>query len=231
MPDLMLRYRAASWLVRSVAPELSMGLQTVEEVQDMPVERNITPAESSVDALNAALSAPRQDKPNRTTEAQEAPSEAPVAAEKVIEPEAEPEPAPQPPAAWPREIDGVLQDSQGTPFNVKFHSASRACTADGTWRMRRGHNPAEYKRWLAELDNPPEPTPAPEPETVEPPATTSGLKFDQEWFNRMINSAKSADDLDEVAAVFETSRSDLDEESASIIVGKFQRRQAELTGQ
>lgn len=35
MPDQMLRYRAASWFVRTVAPELSMGLHTQEEVVDM----------------------------------------------------------------------------------------------------------------------------------------------------------------------------------------------------
>lgn len=35
MPQQMLMYRAASWLVRAYAPELSMGLHTVEEVGDV----------------------------------------------------------------------------------------------------------------------------------------------------------------------------------------------------
>ena len=34
MPDLMLRYRAASWMIRTVAPEISMGIKTQEEVLD-----------------------------------------------------------------------------------------------------------------------------------------------------------------------------------------------------
>lgn len=34
MPELMLRYRAAAWMIRTVAPELSMGIQTQEEVLD-----------------------------------------------------------------------------------------------------------------------------------------------------------------------------------------------------
>lgn len=34
MPQLMLMYRAASWLVRTHAPEISMGLQTAEELGD-----------------------------------------------------------------------------------------------------------------------------------------------------------------------------------------------------
>jgi len=35
MPDQMLRYRAAAWLIRTTAPELSMGLQTREEIIDV----------------------------------------------------------------------------------------------------------------------------------------------------------------------------------------------------
>lgn len=34
MPEQMLRYRAASWFIRAYAPEIAMGLKTVEEVQD-----------------------------------------------------------------------------------------------------------------------------------------------------------------------------------------------------
>ena len=34
MPQLMLQYRAAAFLIRTVAPEISMGLQTTEELQD-----------------------------------------------------------------------------------------------------------------------------------------------------------------------------------------------------
>jgi hypothetical protein len=35
MPQQMFMYRAASWLVRAYAPELSMGLQTSEEMHDV----------------------------------------------------------------------------------------------------------------------------------------------------------------------------------------------------
>lgn len=34
MPQLMLQYRAATFLIRTVAPEISMGLETAEEVRD-----------------------------------------------------------------------------------------------------------------------------------------------------------------------------------------------------
>lgn len=35
MPDQMLRYRAAAWLIRTTAPEISMGLQTADEIIDV----------------------------------------------------------------------------------------------------------------------------------------------------------------------------------------------------
>lgn len=38
MPELMLMYRAAAFLIRTYAPEISMGLHTVEEVEDIPAE-------------------------------------------------------------------------------------------------------------------------------------------------------------------------------------------------
>lgn len=38
MPELMLMYRAAAWLVRTHAPEISMGLQTTDEVLDAAID-------------------------------------------------------------------------------------------------------------------------------------------------------------------------------------------------
>jgi hypothetical protein len=35
MPEMMLRYRAAAWFVRTTAPELAMGLSTHEEMLDV----------------------------------------------------------------------------------------------------------------------------------------------------------------------------------------------------
>ena len=40
MPDQMLRSRAAAWLIRTTAPEISMGLQTTDEIID--VEGNVS---------------------------------------------------------------------------------------------------------------------------------------------------------------------------------------------
>lgn len=55
MPQQMLRYRAAAWFIRTTAPEISMGLQTVEEAEDVE-EINITPPEALQD-FDAAVAA------------------------------------------------------------------------------------------------------------------------------------------------------------------------------
>ena len=51
MPDLMLQYRAATFLIRTVAPEISMGLQSTEELED---SHEVKPAQGFV-AQAAAL--------------------------------------------------------------------------------------------------------------------------------------------------------------------------------
>jgi hypothetical protein len=45
MPEVMLRYRSAAFFARLYAPDITLGMQTAEEVEDItPPERNITPA-------------------------------------------------------------------------------------------------------------------------------------------------------------------------------------------
>lgn len=39
IPDLMLKYRSAAWLIRTHCPEVLMGLHTKEELQDIPPDR------------------------------------------------------------------------------------------------------------------------------------------------------------------------------------------------
>jgi hypothetical protein len=69
MPELMLQYRAAAFFVRTYAPELSMGLQTAEEVVDGVIDapeggvRTIT----EMQAVSANPSAPDEGRPNITS--------------------------------------------------------------------------------------------------------------------------------------------------------------------
>lgn len=62
MPEQMLRYRAASWFIRTTAPELSMGLQTVEEIQDIG-ERDVTPVEKPTEEIDKTMATKVLDVP------------------------------------------------------------------------------------------------------------------------------------------------------------------------
>ncbi len=50
IPELMLTYRAAAWMVRTNAPEIAMGLPTAEEVDDVVT---LTPEQFSVEQVRA----------------------------------------------------------------------------------------------------------------------------------------------------------------------------------
>ncbi|MFO0386329.1 MAG: hypothetical protein ACK505_06090 [Flavobacteriales bacterium] len=53
MPDLMLAYRSAAFFQRLYAPELSMGIQTAEEVIDItPIQNEANHSFSAVEELN-----------------------------------------------------------------------------------------------------------------------------------------------------------------------------------
>ena len=56
MPELMLRYRAAAFFARLYAPDITLGLQTAEEVEDIrATERNVTPVKLSLPEPEPAL--------------------------------------------------------------------------------------------------------------------------------------------------------------------------------
>lgn len=62
MPQQMLMYRAASWLVRAYAPELAMGLHTAEEVVDAEASRDVTPQTDAAHIADAAEQAAKEVK-------------------------------------------------------------------------------------------------------------------------------------------------------------------------
>lgn len=57
MPELMLRYRAAAFLIRTYAPELTMGIHSTDEREDMI---NVTPARDK-SAVESAWEAEHDD--------------------------------------------------------------------------------------------------------------------------------------------------------------------------
>lgn len=59
MPELMLMYRAAAFLIRTYAPEISMGLRTDDELVDMgQAEEVMAPRQAKAAEIGALLNAP-----------------------------------------------------------------------------------------------------------------------------------------------------------------------------
>lgn len=48
MPELMMRYRAATFLIRSVAPEIALGFQTTEEAIDITDKAQVVSTPTSL---------------------------------------------------------------------------------------------------------------------------------------------------------------------------------------
>ncbi len=116
MPEQMLRYRAASWMIRTCAPEIGMGFQTREEIEDaydMGQDANgvysITSADiPTPEAPQAAESAPEK-KPSTGTAKKPAPNPtpgatAPANAEAASTSTTAPASKPTPPAAAPAQF-------------------------------------------------------------------------------------------------------------------------------
>ena len=128
MPEVMLRWRAATWWGNQYAPELLMGLPTAEESADII---DVTPTvyqQPSVDDLNASLSGKKNNKP----------------AEYIDQDEE---------SEWPKEIDGGWIDSRKVVFDQRVHGMSAdgvpGVTESGCFRKKRGCD----SRLHQELDN------------------------------------------------------------------------------
>lgn len=88
MPELMLRYRSATFLIRTTAPEIALGFQTTEEVLDITDQATIVSSEPKVTLEDIAMQA-IEEQPRENEEQKAA---APVAEEPK---EAEAQPTPQ----------------------------------------------------------------------------------------------------------------------------------------
>ncbi len=88
MPEQMLRYRAAAWLVRAYAPEIAMGLHTADELEDRAITVEAVPTGEVLDQSTTTLDAiaeqtTPEEKPKRKAakkqEAEPSPEETPPA--------------------------------------------------------------------------------------------------------------------------------------------------------
>ena len=124
MPEMMLRYRAASFFGKLYAPEILMGMQTEEEI---------------IDISDSYAPVPQQEAPAETKEKFEY---------KISHPEEIPEPTMPPAEEWPREIpdeNGEVRwaDSSGAFFDENLHAwnareSRPGVKSDGSFRARRG---------------------------------------------------------------------------------------------
>lgn len=134
MPELMLRYRAASWFVNAFAPEIAMGLRTVEEEQDIVYD--ISPDESGMYQVTTdEIRRPEPDpEPESTREEPKAEKAAPAASQKkrttpaketpkAEAPEAE-KPAPTAQAAPVQQQPATEDDGTGPEFDDPFGGGS-----------------------------------------------------------------------------------------------------------
>lgn len=60
MPEQMLRYRAASFLIRTTAPQLGMGLQTKDEIEDVEQRSTFRPR-GNLQSSQLVLDAPKSE--------------------------------------------------------------------------------------------------------------------------------------------------------------------------
>jgi hypothetical protein len=127
LPELMLRYRAATFLVRTVAPEIAIGLQTREEVEDT---LDLEPSDDGTYVINADVVEPDKKSMNDNLKAK-------MGKKMGTEPKAElPSPGEQPAATAPEPSPefqqaysklNVLYDEHGKNIDTMLfkHGASR----------------------------------------------------------------------------------------------------------
>lgn len=120
MPEQMLRYRAAAWFIRSVAPEVAMGMYTADELRD--VER--------AEARQYAQPAPQYAAPviEEIPAPEPAPAPAPRKRKAPVKKEAEPVEVAQEVASAPAE-DKAWALIEGTPLeSIELPLAYVQCT-------------------------------------------------------------------------------------------------------
>lgn len=131
MPELMLTYRAASFFVKTKAPEISMGMQTVEEAQDMGKAERVY-----------------DETPNTTLESELMAIPEPAPAEEV-ETISAPDPETQPESDTDLLGDPVMTESQ----QIKQGLCSAIDTADTVESLEQiGSEIRDYSDKLSEDD-------------------------------------------------------------------------------
>ena len=127
MPELMLRYRAAAWFVRTYAPEIAMGLPEAEELHDtIDVTAELEPQEETIESMETI-----SKKAARSRAKKEAPAEPTPPVEVVVE-----EPAPVAETAQPQEPSPFTDDDAD---EEEFYRAAARDNARDLAEAQAGH--------------------------------------------------------------------------------------------
>lgn len=156
MPQQMLSYRAASFLIRLYCPEATLGYQSAEEVEDMAASgqmRDVTPgrytptnpgggggAEAALRGLGG------QDAPDPGPVPGETAESAPTRTEAGGEANASEN------GSQTASQGEAKRDRYGTPWDARIHAQAGTTNKDGSWRRRRGVDDAEYATVMREID-------------------------------------------------------------------------------
>jgi hypothetical protein len=132
LPELMLRYRAATFWTRLYCPELTMGIRTEDEIREtIEVESTVTSApfrpellvSPAAPALPPPVTVPPAAPPSAPKATRTAPAPAPAPTPPPAAPAA-PAPAPQAPAVLPQASDEQAEAEAGlAPLPETTHEA------------------------------------------------------------------------------------------------------------
>lgn len=148
IPEQMLRWRSATWLIRLYAPEVMFGLPTADEIEDMAGMIDVTPPRAPT-AETYKPGQSRQAPPAPVIDAYPPASEAtaePAGEPLAPEPPLEPAPASPPPegsdAAGDREIrpPRLYGQNDYRAWRVAFDRAAKACRDRAELAMLIGEN-------------------------------------------------------------------------------------------
>lgn len=103
IPELMLRYRAASWFIRTTDPGVMMGFQTTEEAEDVLGKHEEEEEVPYIEVTDTTEEAER----NANTEQIEVPTEESVQQEAPTEPEEKEDPKPEPKTKSPKPMEAA----------------------------------------------------------------------------------------------------------------------------
>lgn len=78
MPELMMRYRAATFLIRSVAPEIALGFQTTEEAIDITDKAQVVSTPTSLTEAAMQAIAVEAEEGEAETESNDTTTEQPI---------------------------------------------------------------------------------------------------------------------------------------------------------